>query len=48
MKMVINAGISKVYYIDGYPDSLSMELVEESHLSLQRVDNDGQQAVGQP
>jgi dCMP deaminase len=46
MKMVINAGISKVYYIDGYPDSLSMELVEESRISLERLESKDRQTTG--
>jgi dCMP deaminase len=48
VKMVINAGISKVYFFDGYPDSLSMELVEESRLTLERVGNSGREITDQP
>ncbi len=40
MKMLINAGISQVFYVDGYPDALSMELVDESSLLLLKVNRD--------
>jgi dCMP deaminase len=46
MKMVINAGIPKVFYVDGYPDVLSMELVEESNLLLERVKSDEPSGAG--
>lgn len=45
MKMIINAGISKVLYLDGYSDSLSMELVEESGIMLEKVKEKEQPAV---
>lgn len=38
MKMVINAGIVKVIYLDGYPDRLSMELIEEASLALTKIE----------
>jgi dCMP deaminase len=37
IKMVINAGISRVFYIDGYPDDLAHELMNESGIVLQKV-----------
>ncbi len=37
MKMIINSGIKKVYYLDGYSDDLSLELVRESGIVLQKV-----------
>jgi len=40
MKMIINAGIEKVFYADGYPDELSHELIIESGILVQKVDND--------
>jgi dCMP deaminase len=40
MKMIINAGIAKVFYVDGYPDELSHELIIESGILVQKVDND--------
>ncbi len=38
IKMIINAGITKVFYVNGYPDSLSMEIMEESGITLMKVD----------
>jgi dCMP deaminase len=37
IKMLINAGIKKVFYLDGYPDDLSMKLIDESSIVLQKV-----------
>ena len=37
MKMIINAGIKKIYYLDGYSDDLAMDLVNESGIILQKV-----------
>ncbi|OPY73949.1 MAG: tRNA-specific adenosine deaminase [Syntrophorhabdus sp. PtaU1.Bin058] len=37
IKMVINAGIGTVYYLDGYPDELSMQLIRESGIVLKKV-----------
>jgi dCMP deaminase len=38
IKMIINAGIERVYYLDGYSDDLAMELVNESGIILKKVD----------
>lgn len=38
IKMLINAGIQEVYYEEGYPDELSMNMVDESHIILTKVD----------
>ncbi|HNT43903.1 MAG TPA: cytidine/deoxycytidylate deaminase family protein [Syntrophorhabdaceae bacterium] len=38
IKMLINAGIREVYYEDGYPDELSLSLIEESGIVLKRID----------
>jgi dCMP deaminase len=38
IKMIINAGIERVFYANGYPDSLSMEIIEESGIKLVKVD----------
>jgi hypothetical protein len=40
MKMIINAGIMKVLYADGYPDDLSHELINESGIIVQKVKSD--------
>jgi dCMP deaminase len=37
MKMIINAGIEKVLYADGYPDELSLELIDESGILVKKV-----------
>ena len=37
IKMLINAGIDKVYYLEGYPDDLSMKMIEESAIALKKV-----------
>jgi dCMP deaminase len=38
IKMVINAGITTVFYIDGYPDDLAADLVRESKITVCKVD----------
>lgn len=37
MKMIINAGITKILYSDGYPDELSHEFIQESGIKVERV-----------
>jgi len=39
-KMIINAGIRKIVYLDGYPDSLSMELLREADIETTLFQND--------
>jgi len=42
-KMLINAGILRIVFEEGYPDSLSEEMIEEAGIETQRfgeVDND--------
>ncbi|MBP1735915.1 MAG: dCMP deaminase [Deltaproteobacteria bacterium] len=41
MKMIINAGIEKVLYADGYPDELSLELIDESGILVKKVNLNG-------
>jgi len=36
-KMLINAGIQEIYYVEGYPDSLSESMLEEAGLEVHRV-----------
>jgi dCMP deaminase len=38
-KMLINAGISKVIYLQGYADKLSMEMLDESGIEVCSFDN---------
>ena len=32
--MIINSGISKVIYVEGYPDEFSLELFKEAGIEL--------------
>jgi dCMP deaminase len=36
-KMILNAGIVKVYYEDGYDDLLSDQMIEEAGLEMERL-----------
>jgi dCMP deaminase len=38
MKMIINAGIERVLYSDGYPDELSLELIRESGITVRQFE----------
>ena len=38
-KMLINAGIKKIYYKDGYADSISKDMLEEAGVKLIKVDS---------
>ncbi len=33
-KMIINAGISRIIYLEGYPDALSVEMLAESKIEI--------------
>jgi len=33
-KMLINAGLEKIVYLEGYPDNLAMDLLQESAVQL--------------
>ncbi|MBP9560464.1 MAG: cytidine/deoxycytidylate deaminase family protein [Syntrophorhabdaceae bacterium] len=37
MKMIINAGIKKITYLDGYPDNLSLDLIKEASVVLKKL-----------
>ncbi len=37
-KMLINAGIKKIYYYEEYPDELALELLKEAGVELIRLD----------
>ena len=39
-RMIINAGIKKIYYQSGYADSLAMELIEEAGIEVMQIDSD--------
>jgi dCMP deaminase len=36
-KMIINAGIKKIYYLEGYPDPLADEMIAEAHIEIERL-----------
>lgn len=38
-KMIINAGINKIYYASGYADSLSGEMLSEADIEVIKVDD---------
>ena len=38
IKMIINAGITEVIYIEEYGDKLAKELIEQSSLKIRRID----------
>ncbi len=37
-KMLINAGIQKVYFSGEYPDSLALEMLDEGKIQLERIE----------
>ena len=37
-KMLINAGIKKIYIADGYPDDLSREILNEAGIDVHRLE----------
>lgn len=37
-KMIINAGIKKIYYVEGYPDELGKKLLDEAGLERIRLE----------
>lgn len=39
-KMIINAGIKNIYIKQGYPDELSVEILEESNLNVIKLEED--------
>lgn len=40
VKMIINAGIKEILYEEGYPDSLSEELIREAGIKLTKIQKD--------
>ncbi len=39
-RMIINAGIKKIYYQSGYADSLARELLGEAGIEMKQIDSD--------
>ena len=37
-KMLINAGIRQIFYLEGYPDSLSERMLKEAGMDLRRIE----------
>ena len=42
-KMIINAGIRKIYYLSGYADTLSREMLDEAGVEIIQLDNNRQE-----
>jgi dCMP deaminase len=40
VKMIINAGITQIFYLEGYPDDLAVNLIGESGIMIQHVQTD--------
>ena len=36
-KMLINAGVEKLFFLDGYPDALAAEMLEEANIETMRL-----------
>jgi dCMP deaminase len=36
-KMLINAGVEKVVYLEGYPDALADEMLAEANIEVERL-----------
>ena len=47
-KMVINAGIKRVVYLAGYPDQLAEEMIRESGLLVEKVEESQTKVEGEP
>jgi dCMP deaminase len=41
-RMIINAGIVKIYYQSGYADALAKELLGEANIELKQIESDNQ------
>ncbi|MFC1682857.1 cytidine/deoxycytidylate deaminase family protein [Candidatus Zixiibacteriota bacterium] len=39
-KMIINAGVKRVVYLQGYPDDLAQEMIQEAGLEVRHLDAD--------
>ncbi|MCD6265893.1 MAG: cytidine/deoxycytidylate deaminase family protein [Deltaproteobacteria bacterium] len=36
-KMLINAGVEKIFYLEGYPDTLADEMLAEANIEIERL-----------
>jgi dCMP deaminase len=39
-KMIINSGVQRIVYLEGYPDDLSLEMLQESAIEVCSIEND--------
>jgi len=37
-KMLINAGVKKIFFSEGYPDPLADEMISEAHIEIERLE----------
>lgn len=37
-KMLINAGVKRIYYLEGYPDDLSLDMLKEAGIEIERFE----------
>jgi dCMP deaminase len=37
-KMIVNAGLVKIYYLDGYADSISSQILDEAGIEVIKID----------
>ncbi len=44
-RMIINAGIERIYYQSGYADPLSIELLGEAKIALKQIDSDKREKI---
>jgi len=35
--MLINAGVKKIFFLDGYPDTLAAEMLKEANIETMRL-----------
>ncbi|MDD5448118.1 MAG: cytidine/deoxycytidylate deaminase family protein [Actinomycetota bacterium] len=45
-KMLINAGIEGIYYLEPYPDTLAREMIKEAGIFSKQMEMDGSSATG--
>ncbi|MBW2002267.1 MAG: cytidine deaminase, partial [Deltaproteobacteria bacterium] len=36
-KMLINAGVNKIFFLEGYPDTLADEMLSEANIEVERL-----------
>jgi dCMP deaminase len=47
-KMIINAGLEKIIFLDGYPDTLSLQMLSEAAIELQPLVEAAVEAAEKP